>query len=142
MADPWIWPLPPDTRIIGQGDPPHDVDGLVDAITATGVGFNVQNPAFAGGADPAGSSDSTAAFRQAALALGPNGGTVIVPPGTYKISGSGGDVTTTSAGVRFVGYAGASATRINYLGSGACFRMYTTVRYVHGGPVGDGIEDI
>src|SRR5215469_9489106 len=117
--------LPPDTRVAGVGNPPQDMDNVIDALTAMGAGMNVLNAAFAGGADPLGSSDSTAAFRAAAGALGANGGTVVVPPGTYKVTGSGGDITTTTAGARFWGPAGASVTRINYTGSGACLRMYT-----------------
>ena len=37
------------------------------------------------GADPTGTTDSTEAFLAAIAALGPRGGTVIIPPGRYRI---------------------------------------------------------
>lgn len=75
--------LPPDTRAVGTGNPPQDIDNVVDALTASGVGLNVLNAAFAGGADPTGTADSTAAI-QAALNAATAGQAVLVPPGTYK----------------------------------------------------------
>ena len=53
------------------------------AQTATPGWANVVNPAYAGGADPTGSSDSTAAI-QAAID-GAAGGVVYFPAGTYRV---------------------------------------------------------
>ena len=69
MPSPWTHALPPNTRVaFGPGDPAGDMDGAVDALTAMGAGYNVQNPACAGGADPAGTADSQPAFQAAATA--------------------------------------------------------------------------
>jgi hypothetical protein len=70
--------LPPDTRAVGTGNPPADMNALIDAVYAMGGYWNVLNTAFAGGADPTGVADSTAAF-QAALNAAPYGGVVMVP---------------------------------------------------------------
>jgi len=77
--------LPPDTRAIGTGNPPQDVNSLVDTVTAMGAGVNVLSTAFAGGADPTGGADSTAAF-QAALNAAAEGQSVYAPAGNYLIS--------------------------------------------------------
>ena len=69
--------LPPDTRADGPGNPPQDVDNLVDALTARAPGLNVLNALFSGGADPTGAADSTAAIN-AALAAATYGQTVIL----------------------------------------------------------------
>lgn len=97
---------------------------------AAAVAGNVQNTAWAGGADPSGVSDSTAAI-QAAL----DAGMAYVPPGTYKITGltlPGGSVLTgppsavnttpTASHVMpaiLVLAAGANAHMINVTGSNA-----------------------
>jgi hypothetical protein len=75
--------LPPDTRANGTGDPPNDANALIRAASASGAVYNVLNAAYAGGADPTGSADSTAAIN-AALAAAPAGTTVTIPPGVYK----------------------------------------------------------
>src|SRR5713101_656665 len=76
--------LPPDTRVVGSGNPPVDMDGVVDTLTALGAVNNVLNAAYSGGADPTGVADSAAAFQAAINALPAGGGMVLVPPGTYK----------------------------------------------------------
>lgn len=85
--------MPPDSRAVGTGDPPNDVDALIRAANAAGGGFNVLNAAYAGGADPTGAADSTAAIQAAltaaATAAAANGGGVTVtgPPGAkYQVS--------------------------------------------------------
>jgi hypothetical protein len=82
--------LPPDTRATGTGSPAADMDAVIDALTASGAGLNVLNAAFAGGADPAGVSDSCAAFQacmNAATAAGTTlPGEMIIPPGAYKLN--------------------------------------------------------
>lgn len=77
--------LPPDTRTVGQGNPPQDMNAVVDALTAQGAGLNVRNKAWAGGADPTGATDSTTALQAAANGATP-GQVVVFPPGIYKIS--------------------------------------------------------
>jgi hypothetical protein len=76
--------LPPDTRAAGTGNPPADMNAVVDALTAQGAVFNVLNAAYAGGADPTGAADSAAAINAALAALPSTGGTVVVPAGVYK----------------------------------------------------------
>jgi hypothetical protein len=77
------------------------------AQSATGMSINVTDPTF--GADPTGTLDSAPAIQAAINALPAAGGTVVIPPGTYKIGetitiGSG-TATTASGrtGVRIVG---------------------------------------
>ena len=83
--------LPPDTRAVGTGNPPQDVDNIVDALTAAGAGLNVLNAAYAGGADPTGASFSDAAFQACMTAATGTGtgtpGEMIIPPGVYKLAG-------------------------------------------------------
>jgi Pectate lyase superfamily protein len=79
--------MPPDTRSGPPApsiDPPNDVNNLIRAANALGAGFSVLNAAFAGGADPTGMTDSTSAIN-GALA---SGVPVLLPPGTFKLSGS------------------------------------------------------
>jgi hypothetical protein len=116
--------LPPDTRAVGSGDPPDDVNGLTDAASGMGASASVLNTTFSGGADTTGVNDSAAAF-QAAVTAGA-GGPVYVPPGTYKIAST---VTSTTAGTLIVC---APGVIINYTGTGPCFRMYSTASYTSG----------
>src|SRR5216110_2707981 len=80
--------LPPDTRAVGTGNPPADMNNVVDAVTAMGAGFNVLNTAFAGGADPTGVSACDAAVLAALAAVPAAGGTVVFPAGTFLLNGS------------------------------------------------------
>lgn len=75
--------IPPDTRTVGSGNPPVDMDNVADVLSGSPlVKFNVLNTAWAGGADPTGVNDSTAAI-QAALTAAGAGGVTYLPPGTY-----------------------------------------------------------
>src|SRR5438552_1948413 len=78
--------LPPDNRAVGTVDPPNDVNNVIRASNALGAGLSPLSAVFAGGADPAGVADSTAALNAwlAALANGAGHGTW--PAGTYKTS--------------------------------------------------------
>jgi hypothetical protein len=78
--------MPPDTRAVGTADPPSDVNALIRAANASGAAYNVLNAAWAGGADPTGVADSTAAVQAAVTAACANSGTVFFPAGTYKIN--------------------------------------------------------
>ena len=78
--------IPPATRAVGTADPPGDMNNASVSLTVLAAG-NVQNSAYAGGADPSGAADSTAAIQAALTAArSAGGGTVTVPPGTYVIS--------------------------------------------------------
>jgi parallel beta-helix repeat protein len=79
--------LPPDTRSVGSGNPPSDINAVIDALAAMGAVYNVLNAAYSGGADPTGAADSAPAINAALAALpSSTGGTVILPAGAYKIS--------------------------------------------------------
>ena len=78
--------IPPATRAVGTADPPGDMNNASVSLAVLAAG-NVQNSAYAGGADPSGAADSTAAIQAALTAArSAGGGTVTVPPGTYVIS--------------------------------------------------------
>ena len=106
--------LPPDTRAVGTGNPPGDMNNVVDAITAQGAVANVLNASYAGGADPTGAADSTAAIQAAITAaayvsssdpsgiLGAARTTIFFPGGTYLIS-SGPLVLTHGHSIRLTG---------------------------------------
>jgi len=73
--------LPPDTRAVGTGNPPADMNGVTDAHNAQQAQFNMLSAAF-------GSNPSTAAGTQinAALAALPStGGTIFIPPGAWTL---------------------------------------------------------
>lgn len=84
-------------------------------LLALNASYSVMNATY-GTADPTGAADSTAAFN-AALATG----LVVIPPGTYKITGN----LTATPPVRIIG-AGLSLVTINFYGSGDCLRINTT----------------
>jgi hypothetical protein len=119
--------LPPDSRSVGSGNPPADMNAVVDALTAMGAGFNVLNAAFAGGADPAGVTDSTNAWQDAMNALPAAGGVIIVPPGNYLISST---LTNAVTPTYIVCPGGRWATQVNFTGTGDCIRMYNPVTVV------------
>jgi hypothetical protein len=89
--------LPPDTRTVGAGDPPNDINNVVRAANALGATDNVLSTAFAGGADPTGAADSTAAINAVT-----QGGEIRVPAGTYLLNGASA-ITLTTAGTWLVG---------------------------------------
>lgn len=103
--------LPPDTRAIGTGNPPEDMNGVVDALLATGVAYNVQSTAFSGGADPAGSAASDGAFSAAITAAVSDGRALIVPGGTYKFT-SGNPIDAKFAGLQIIGPDGSANTQL------------------------------
>jgi hypothetical protein len=117
--------LPPDTRSVGSGDPPADMNAVVDALTAAGAARNILSAAFAGGADPTGTADSHAALQAAATA----GGLIIIPPGTYKNTAT---VTATTIPTLFYAPGGLGSVIINYAGTGDCLRYYSTAPYTSG----------
>lgn len=110
--------LPPDTRAVGTGNPPADMDAVIDTLSAMGATYNVLDAAYAGGADPTGTTDSTAAIQAALNAipyvtsndgssiLGAAKATLLIPvtPGgaTYLIN-SGPLVLPTGLSVRITG---------------------------------------
>jgi len=120
--------LPPDTRVVDQGNPPQDMNSVIDALTAQGIVENVLNAAYAGGADPTGVNDSAPAIQAAVNALPSAGGRIYLPAGTYKIAST---ITIAKAGVYLYGD-GMLATVINYTGSGDCIRMYSSLPYTSG----------
>lgn len=112
--------FPPATKVQGQAGIVADLDAAYNSLQAL-AGVNVTDSQWAGGADPGGVLDSTAAF--AAAITGAGAGTVYVPPGTYKIST--GPLTLT-AGTRITG-AGASATTLT-TSAGGLFSFSGAVR--------------
>lgn len=97
--------LPPDTRAVGTGNPPGDMNAVVDALKALGASMNALNAGNAGGADPTGVADSTAAIN-AALATG----LACLPPGTYLMNGSSA-LALSAGGTRLAG-SGYGVTKI------------------------------
>ncbi len=95
--------LPPDTRSVGSGNPPADMNSVVDAITAMGAGLNILNAAFAGGADPGGTNDSTAAIQ---AAINAQAGPVDIPPGHYLVNTGGVSITLLNGTVLRGAFAG------------------------------------
>jgi hypothetical protein len=130
--------LPPDTRSVGSGNPPADMNAVVDALTAQGAAFNVLNAAYSGGADPTGVSDCTAAIQAAVNALPASGGSIYFPAGTYRVNST---VTVTQAGACLQG-AGKAASVIKYYGSGDCIRMYSTTLTTPDGVYGGGVKGL
>jgi hypothetical protein len=130
--------LPPDTRAVGTGNPPADMNNVVDALTAQGATFNVLNAAYSGGADPTGAADCASAIQAAVNAMPASGGVIYFPAGTYKVAST---VTISKPGVYLAG-AGMLATVINYTGSGDCIRMYATTLTTPGGVYGGGIKGL
>jgi len=122
--------LPPDNRTVGSGNPPLDMNDVVDALTAIGTPFNVLNSAYSGGADPTGGTDSTSAFQGAITAAA--GAPVYVPPGTYTIAGN---LTATVMPFYMYG-SGRRITVINQTGSGDMLRVYRAGSYL-GYPSGE-----
>jgi len=94
------------------------MNGVVDALAAQGVAYNVLNAAYGGGADPTGAADSTAAISAAiAAAAAQPAAVVFFPPGTYKTTGG----HVIPANVSVIG-AGKGITTLNHRGVGTyCF---------------------
>jgi len=80
--------IPSDTVTAGQYGHIAHHNNLSDAVSAA-AGYNVTNAAYAGGAKGDGAADDTAAINAALAAAGTaGGGVVILPPGTYKTTGT------------------------------------------------------
>ena len=129
--------IPPDTRALYTGNPPADMNDVADVLTGNpGILYNVLNTAFAGGADPTGAADSTAAIQAAISAvIYAGGGVVYVPMGRYKVIS-----TLTASGnipVYIVGD-GLWASVIMFYGSGDCLRVYDPTIYVNRAVFGGG----
>ena len=103
------------------------------------------------GADPTGVADSTAAFNNAIAAI-PNGGSILVPPGAYKVSStiSIGNGTTTAAstqnGVVLTAYSGSdpygeSAITLKWAGATGGTVVNFNGPLLGGGLAGDWIID-
>lgn len=78
--------IPPDNRTSGNSGHLSDHTSIADVLNGMGDAFNVQNTAWAGGADPTGSADSTSAIAACVTAASTAGRPVYIPKGTYKIS--------------------------------------------------------
>lgn len=78
--------IPPDTRSVGSGNPPVDINNVSDVLTGVGAAYSILNTAYSGGADPTGSADSTAAINATVAAASAVHRPVLIPAGTYKIS--------------------------------------------------------
>ena len=75
--------IPPDTRVAGDSGHVGDHNDMVDVFHGMYSGvYNVLNTVYAGGADPTGAADSTAAI-QAALNAAVPGAAVYLPPGVF-----------------------------------------------------------
>ena len=96
-----------DPRAVGTPNPPVDTNNINDVVTGMGGVYNVLNTAYAGGADPTGVADSTAAFQAAITAATAINGIVFAPLGTYKITS--GPLTYT-APFRFFGASAGGVT--------------------------------
>jgi hypothetical protein len=135
--------IPPDTRSVGSGNPPLDMDNVADVLTGNGFTAHVNNTAFAGGADPSGASDSAAAFAAAIASLptvtawaNPNtntgasavypAGRLLLGAGTYKL-GSVSDIGNIGPFVSVIGPGHAGCT-LAYYGAGDCLRAFNGVR--------------
>ncbi len=111
--------IPSDSHTTGDSGHTTDHNDIVDVLKGNSAAYSVLNTAYSGGADPTGVADSTAAFAAAIAALPSGGGNIIVPPGSYKITGSG---LTFNQDQGMTG-AGSSCTFLNYTGSGTCITI-------------------
>jgi len=114
-----VFTLPPDTRAVGTGNPPADMNAVVDALSETGAVQSVRNAAYAGGADATGAVDATAAFQAAITALGSNPGVITMPAGTFLISGP--LVFGRNQGMTGQGR---GVTKLAYTGTGTCVAAF------------------
>ena len=108
----------PATRTAGSGSPAADMNSTSLELAAMGGTHNVLNAAYSGGADPTGTSDSTAAINGAISGLPAAGGTVCLPAGTYKISSP----LTITTGLVLAG-AGKHATTITSAAASSIFNF-------------------
>jgi hypothetical protein len=87
------------------------------------------------GADPTGTTAVDTLVNAVVAGLGSQGGVIYFPTGTYKVSTG---LTALLAGTQTVTIKGdgASATILEYYGSGDCVRLYNNQSYVYGSPDG------
>lgn len=78
--------IPSDTHMAGDPLHPEGHDDISDVLIGMGSAYNVLNTAWSGGADPSGSTDSTAAIQAAVSAAQTSQRPVYFPAGTYKVS--------------------------------------------------------
>lgn len=79
--------IPSDSHTIGDAGHTTDHNSIIDVLTGMGAATNVLNTAYAGGADPTGANDSTAAIAAAVSAISTaGGGTLCIPAGNYVVS--------------------------------------------------------
>lgn len=113
--------VPPPSKIVGEGGFVADINNAYNALAVIG-GVNVLDSQWAGGADPTGVNDSTAAIQAAIGGLPATGGIVYIPAGAYRVNST---ITVTLANnatvmIRGDGY---QATFLNFHGTGDCIRM-------------------
>lgn len=111
--------IPPPNKVDGQSGFIADIDNAYAALALV-TGINVLNSAYAGGADPTGVADSTAAIQAALNAVPAGGGVVRIPAGTYKVSGT----LTVSVPKTFIQGDGQRNTTIQFWGAGSCIYMH------------------
>jgi len=80
--------LPPDTRAVGTGNPPADMNALIDALISFGIPFNLMSAGW-GTVDNTGAADSTAAFANCMSAAIAANAEMTIPPGAYNLSAAG-----------------------------------------------------
>ena len=97
---------------------------VVLGLNATGALYNVLNTAYAGGADPTGVADSTAAF-QAAMTAATSGQPIIVPAGTYLVNSASLEPLANTAGALI----GTTGTAINFDTSGPGINFAANTSY-------------
>lgn len=109
--------LPPDTRAIGTGNPPADMNLVSDALNAMGATKWIIPTGDTGG------TTDTANLNAALAALPAGGGTVQLAPGQFYITC--GSVSVTSVFVTIRG-SGRWATQVNAVGTGDVLRIFST----------------
>ena len=80
-----VYSIPPDNVVSGNAGhiaAHNDLSYILRNVSDIAV--NAQNTAYSGGADPTGSSDSTAAINAALSSAAGSGGLVYLPAGVYK----------------------------------------------------------
>lgn len=143
--------IPADNHVVSDTGHTTHHNNIVDVLTGVIAGVHVNNTAYAGGADPTGSADSTAAFAAALAALptitifatppstAPSAtfhyGTIRLGAGTYKL-GSSADIGNLGPFVTVTGPGSQSCT-LSYRGTGKCLSLRSTIR-----PADDTFDDL
>ena len=116
--------LPPDTRVVLGGDPPNDMNKVVDALNAMSA-TRYLTPT----ADSSGTQD-TANLGAALTSLSGGPGTILLNDGTYYWTCGG--TTISHAGVSIIHAGPKQACVVNAVGTGDVIRMYSTTQYTSG----------